>query len=543
MTTPPPPTDVASVKVPPAAIPNPNPDGSTAPPTTEAVIQTRHEISDGWQCVVSTPVYTRNSSLDDSAVSVDLEKGEKPKAIMGVSYEPNISTQEELKAVKDAAPLPQKPASRTWRFLRWNFFSVYRKAFTCVLTLNLVAIIVFLDQLNKNNSVATFQNAATAASANFLAAILIRNEHVINLLFWLVCSLPVWAPLSIRRRAAKVYSYGGVHSGCGLSGTIWYMVFAVLAMTQYPSGGPIETALAVTTGITLMLLVIILIFAHPALRMKLHNHFEATHRYGGWSAILVLWVQTMLLVISNAQNQQVNFGVALIKTPPFWLLVIITLLIIYPWTRLRSREVQVERLSKHATRLHFKYTDLETCMAIRLTDAPLMETHGFATIPNYKEAGKGYSVLVSNAGDWTNKIINNPPKKIWVKGAPTWGVMRVALMFKKVLVVATGSGIGPCLSLLQSYPEYPVRVLWSAQDPEKTYGQGIIKSVFRSDPNAVIVDTKKTGRPDLLALAYGMLVASECEAAVVISNPSVTRKVVYGLETRGVPAFGPIFDS
>lgn len=492
---------------------------------------------------MSTPVYTRNSSLDDSAVSVDLEKGEKPKAIMGVSYEPNISTQEELKAIKDAAPLPQKPASRTWRFLRWNFFSVYRKAFTCVLTLNLVAIIVFLIQLKKNNSVATFQNAATAASANFLAAILIRNEHVINFLFWLVCSLPVWAPLSIRRRAAKVYSYGGVHSGCGLSGTIWYMVFAVLAMTQYPSGGPIETALAVTTGITLMLLVIILIFAHPSLRMKLHNHFEATHRYGGWSAILVLWVQTMLLVISNAQNQQVNFGVALIKTPPFWLLVIITLLIIYPWTRLRSREVQVERLSKHATRLHFKYTDLETCMAIRLTDAPLMETHGFATIPNYKEAGKGYSVLVSNAGDWTNKIINNPPKKIWVKGAPTWGVMRVALMFKKVLVVATGSGIGPCLSLLQSYPEYPVRVLWSAQDPEKTYGQGIIKSVFRSDPNAVIVDTKKTGRPDLLALAYGMLVASECEAAVVISNPSVTRKVVYGLETRGVPAFGPIFDS
>ncbi|PNS21126.1 hypothetical protein CAC42_3464 [Sphaceloma murrayae] len=531
-----------AVTPPPAAMSLRN--DSTVSHSHGITIESRLKITEGWQCVVSTPIHhTRNSSMDDSAVSVDLERGDKIRAVMGVSFEPNISTKEELQAIKDVAPLPQKPASRTWRFLRWNFFSVYRKAFAFVLTANLVAIVIFLVQLRNDTSIANYQNAATAASANFLAAILIRNEHVINVLFWLACSLPVWTPLPIRRRAAKVYSYGGIHSACGLSGTVWYLVFAVLAMTQYPRGGPIEVALAVTTGITLMLLITILIFAYPTIRMKLHNHFEATHRYGGWCAILVLWIQTMLLVISNAQTLQVSFGLALIRSPPFWLLVIITALIIYPWTRLRSREVQVEKLSRHATRLHFSYTDLDTCMAIRLTDAPLMETHGFATIPNYSGSGKGYSVLVSNAGDWTSKIINNPPKRLWVKGAPTLGVMRVALMFRKVLIVATGSGIGPCLSLLQSYPNYPVRVLWSAQDPESTYGNGIIKSVFRSDPNAVIVDTRKTGRPDLLAIAYGMLVASECEAAVVISNPKVTKKVVYGLETRGIPAFGPIFDS
>jgi hypothetical protein len=33
------------------------------------------------------------------------------------------------------------------------------------------------------------------------------------------------------------------------------------------------------------------------------------------------------------------------------------------------------------------------------------------------------------------------------------------------------------------------------------------------------------------------------EAVVVISNQKVTKKVVYGLETRGVPAYGAIFDS
>ena len=33
------------------------------------------------------------------------------------------------------------------------------------------------------------------------------------------------------------------------------------------------------------------------------------------------------------------------------------------------------------------------------------------------------------------------------------------------------------------------------------------------------------------------------EVVFIISNPKLTRKVVYGLESRGVPAFGPIWDS
>jgi hypothetical protein len=34
-----------------------------------------------------------------------------------------------------------------------------------------------------------------------------------------------------------------------------------------------------------------------------------------------------------------------------------------------------------------------------------------------------------------------------------------------------------------------------------------------------------------------------CEGVVVISNQRVTKKVVYGLESRGVAAYGAIFDS
>jgi hypothetical protein len=50
-----------------------------------------------------------------------------------------------------------------------------------------------------------------------------------------------------------------------------------------------------------------------------------------------------------------------------------------------------------------------------------MDWHSFATI---REPGtKGYSMVVSRAGDWTNKNINDPVTKIWVRGIPTFGVV------------------------------------------------------------------------------------------------------------------------
>jgi hypothetical protein len=46
-----------------------------------------------------------------------------------------------------------------------------------------------------------------------------------------------------------------------------------------------------------------------------------------------------------------------------------------------------------------------------------------------------------------------------------------------------------------------------------------------------------------LPLAHGAYVESGAEAVICISNRDVTRRVVQGLEQRGIPAFGPIWDS
>lgn len=458
--------------------------------------------------------------------------------------EPAQPTQATTAIEHEPIELPQKFGSRAWRYIRWNFFSVYRKLFAVVLVVNLAVLISFVARKQKSTPTGlTVSNTLDAVSINLLFAILMRQEHVVNLLFLLSSSLPTTAPLLLRRWVAKIYSYGGLHSGCAVAALTWYIAFAgVLTRSFAIKAEPLVPISAVViTYANVALFLLISGFAHPAVRMKMHDHFETTHRFAGWIAVALFWAQ--IIILENA-TRRVPLGMTLIRSPAFWALVVITLCLFYPWIRLRRRTVRPEFLSNHAVRLHFDYTSLDFCMGVRLTTDPLTETHSFATIPEPNNA-KGFSVVISNAGDWTKRIIGEQPTKMWVKGAPAYGVLRIAVIFKVFVVVTTGSGIGPCLSLLQGRPDLVgrVRVLWSTPNPLQTYGQEIIDAVLRADPEAMIINTRSSGRPDMVALTYDLYKKAQAEAVVVISNPSLTRKVVYGMETRGVPAYGPIFDS
>ena len=59
----------------------------------------------------------------------------------------------------------------------------------------------------------------------------------------------------------------------------------------------------------------------------------------------------------------------------------------------------------------------------------------------------------------------------------------------------------------------------------------------------MIVDTEAEGRKDMVRLAFQMYKQSTAEAVIVISNTKETYRVVRNLEARGVPAYGPIWDS
>lgn len=47
----------------------------------------------------------------------------------------------------------------------------------------------------------------------------------------------------------------------------------------------------------------------------------------------------------------------------------------------------------------------------------------------------------------------------------------------------------------------------------------------------------------MLKLSYELYLESRAEGAVIISNRDLTKIVAFGLEAKGVPAFGPIWDS
>ena len=571
----------------------------------------------------------------------DAEEGKLSKYFFSetVQHEkPLVPDRHPLRALGREAPLPKKRGSRIYRYLRWNFGSVYRRIFSLVFIGNFIALATLLIRDFVGSSTLTYSQAATAVSANLLACMLVRNEHIVNAMFLVFGTWPKSFPLWCRRLFAKVYSYGGIHSGGGIAATFWYIAFlGLLSRDFFESSQPsvIRSFILAVSFSILFLLVAILAFAHPSMRVKYHDTFEATHRFMGWSSVALFWAQTMLLAADTATIRNIPFPMALALSPSFWMLIIITGLVIYPWTCLRLRDVEAEVLSDHCVKLNFDYREVHYGQAIRLTDAPLKETHAFAVIPypsapasepgtepqvaanspphrrdsvslesssstlamsekefsansaphhivnssdqsptrktavGFSHAGeKGFSVLVSNAGDWTNKIIHNPPTKIYTRGTPQYGVLRVAGLFEPCIVMATGSGIGPCLSFFVEKPNHPTRIIWSAPNPVKTYGQAVIDLIYKTDPRAIIIDTKKAGRPDLVKIAYRVWESSKwegprefalgkvkgadvtarrplgpCEAVVIISNMKVTKKVVYGLECRGVPAYGAIFDS
>ena len=94
-------------------------------------------------------------------------------------------------------------------------------------------------------------------------------------------------------------------------------------------------------------------------------------------------------------------------------------------------------------------------------------------------------MVVSRAGDWTTKQIKNPQTHLWVRGIPTCGVMRIVPLFRRLVVVATGSGIGPCAPHILE-KRVPIRLLWTSPDVRKTFGDKLVDSILEASPGAVI---------------------------------------------------------
>ncbi|MET0325747.1 MAG: hypothetical protein ABW219_11025 [Ilumatobacteraceae bacterium] len=438
--------------------------------------------------------------------------------------------------------LPLPPTSgRLQRSMKARRLMHYNRLIALVLGANGVLLVYGLSAAGWwSGDGPALATLAIFAQANLLVAIVPRQQYVVNVVGWLATRPSTRWPRRLRWLLGKYYHLGGLHVGGAVAGTLWYLTFVVAMSVDAASGtGHVSPGSLVTSYLVVTLFVVMIVMAHPRFRRLAHDRFEVTHRFCAWAALVLVWVNTVLFVASREPDR--SLPISMLSAPTVWMLVITTLCAIWPWLLLRRVAITIEQPSLHAVvvRLdHGRPPAIGTTRAI--SRRPLVGWHQFANVP--AAAGTtGYRMVISRAGDWTGRFIDEPPSHVWVRGLPTVGVANVRRLFDKVVYVVTGSGIGPALGHLLS--EEPSRLVWVTRDPTITYGASLVAEVMAAQPDAVIWDTGVQGKPDVLALAYRTYVQSGADAVICISNRAVTWQVVNGLERCGIPAFGPIWDS
>lgn len=411
----------------------------------------------------------------------------------------------------------------------------YRRLAALVVAVNLYVFVAgVMDGYWFDGAVFNTHAIAQIALYNFTLGIMIRQQRIVNLLFWLATRIPVSWPLWIRWGAGKVFHYGGLHSGGTVAGSIWFafLLGAIAANTASEVGDASVRTLVLTAAMVGLMVAMILSALGP-IRARFHNRFELIHRFAGWSLLGLFWAHTV--------SMTGDAGLSLTQSSAIWLLCLITLSIVSPWLSLKRVPIEVVKLSNHAVAVRFNYGDTPFAGSSNaISVSPLREWHSFANIPTPGE--DGYRLVISRAGDWTGRFIDNPPSHVWVKGITTSGVARVELLFKKVVYVGTGSGIGPILPHLLAH-DVPNHLIWSTRSPRKTYGDALVDEIEGNTEAPLIWDTDERGKPDLSALALAAVRRTGAEAVIVISNQKLTQKVIYDMESHGIPAFGAIWDS
>lgn len=403
-------------------------------------------------------------------------------------------------------PIELPPAGRT--LLRRRPFTHHNR---------LVAAVVLVNLWFVGSAWGDTSTLTALVVANLTLAALIRQQLVINLLFWLATSAPTHWPLRVRWTLGKVYHFGGLHVGAAICATAWFLVLTATTTVQGAPSAPLTWVIAAV-------LVAMVGTALPRLRAKHHDLFERSHRFGGWTVLVLFGV---LSAVSN---------------PVFlWPLALVVASVVLPWLRLRRVPVHIDSPSPHVALVSFDHGVTPFAgSSTTVSRNPLLEWHSFANVP--APGRSGFRLTISRAGDWTKKFITDQPSHVWVKGIPTAGVGNIDKLFTKVVWVATGSGIGPCLPHLLA-GDTPSVLVWSTRSPRRTYGDALVNEILGVQPDAVVWDTDTAGKPDLVALAYDAWRRFDAEAVICISNKPTTWRVVEELESRGIPAYGAIWDS
>lgn len=387
--------------------------------------------------------------------------------------------------------------------------------------------------------------------SNILVAILVRNELILHLLY----RLAVWTSVKIVYGKyylnSGVHYIGGVHASCATWGFLWLIVDVLQQLgnpsdplSMATSSDPISMA---TSSILLTLLFIIILTAIPPFRDKFHDTFEISHRYLGWSCLIILILHQIRFQFIIALNQAYPLE-TLLTNPVLLMIALMIFSIFLPWISVQcfnnfrmhcpSEGVLVVTLPGRA--------DVGTFARISLDG---IEWHSFSvagTSFSKQTAESEIHLIIGAVGDWTKNLIRqvekgNLPKRLWVRRVKPPGFMFSINAYSRVVVIATGAGIAPVIPHVIEN-SHKLCIVWIANEHEQTYGEKLW-SLLDSHPRCNIFDTGMHGRPNVEQLAIQAVRDFRAQAVFCVSNKAVTKKVVKSCLGKGIPAYGATWDS
>lgn len=115
--------------------------------------------------------------------------------------------------------------------------------------------------------------------------------------------------------------------------------------------------------------------------------------------------------------------------------------------------------------------------------------------------------------------------------------------YSRVVTLATGAGIAPCLPQIQNKSS-DISLIWIANDHRTTYGEQVW-SVVTSLPEDQIMlhDTRTMGRPNAAQLITDAVKAHRAEAVFVVSNDRYTKVIIEVCWRMGLRCYGATRDS
>jgi ferredoxin-NADP reductase len=369
--------------------------------------------------------------------------------------------------------------------------------------------------------------AVECSLAAFCIAVAARHDGIVRGVFVLGRLVPSY------RLHQLAYHLGQLHRAMAVAGMAWLAAAAAAAVPASPIAG------MASAGV----LAILAVMAHTArdrVRPSRHNRFESVHRLGGWAALGILAV---IVPVEAARSLPPGSSlVGLLRQPSVLLLAALVMLVVHPWLGLRrlsaeflavTSEVVVVALQGRRSLGEFVRVSREG-----------REWHSFAVATTGSEGAGRYCLVIRRAGDWTQRLAGDvehghPPARLWVRRMRGYGFMYHAQAYRRVLMVATGAGIGPVLPYLLGRSAVRFECLWIGRCHRAAMGADLVDRVLAGG-SVTLVDTSR-GRPDVGACVAK--VAHRFDAVFVVSNDVVRDSVARACEALDVPWYGPTFDS